>query len=82
MMLNFIKWVYKLITPNWAIYRHPDPNHFFKRRFTTRYKQKQQRVKNVWIIMGCVIVICPVIQFIVPILLFTSFVSFCILDET
>lgn len=81
-MLSIIKWVYKQLMPNWAKSRHPDASHFYQRRFTASYQRKKEKVKSIWMVMGCIMLMCPLIQFVVPILLFTSFVAFCILDET
>lgn len=74
--------VLQLFTPHWQAFKKPDPNHFYRRKFTKHYHRKKDTVKNVWIAAGCVMFAFPVIQFIIPTILFTSFIAFCILDET
>ncbi|WP_250658206.1 hypothetical protein [Alkalimarinus coralli] len=81
-MLDIIQWVSKVLTPKWAYQKKPDPEHFYRRRFTKQYSRRKKTVKNIWIVSGFMMLAFPLIQFIVPTLLFTSFVAFCILDET
>ena len=53
-----------------------------ERRKTTKYKKKQGIVKTVWIAMGLLMLINPVPPFVAAVSLFTTFLSFIILDET
>lgn len=52
------------------------------RRKTTKYKKKQSIVKSVWITMGLIMLTNPVPSFVAAVSLFTTFLSFIILDET
>ena len=60
----------------------PDACHPHRRRFTRRYRRKQQLVKSVWIGSGLLILTNPVIGVALAVGLATSFLSFMLLDET
>lgn len=60
----------------------PDPRHFHRRRLTRRYRAKQRIVKNVWIVAGCIMLCLPSLALILAGALFTTILSFLILDET
>ena len=60
----------------------PDPNHYHRRRFTAKYRRKQGIVKSLWISSGVVMLCFPVAPFVMGLGLFTTFLSFVILDET
>ena len=70
------------ILPSWAMCTEPDPLHSHARRYTTKYRRKQNMVKNLWIGMGVVMIALPSLSFIAALSLLTTFVSFIILDET
>ncbi|TQV73556.1 hypothetical protein FKG94_17840 [Exilibacterium tricleocarpae] len=61
---------------------NPDPAHFHRRRFTTKYHRKRGIVKNLWISAGLVMLTYPALPFVVGLSLFMIFLSFLILDET
>ncbi|WP_226661376.1 hypothetical protein [Microbulbifer aggregans] len=52
------------------------------RRYSRRYKIKRGWVKNLWIGTSLLMLCFPLLPFILAIGLFTSFLSFAILDET
>lgn len=52
------------------------------RRYSRRYKVKRGWVKNLWIGTSLLMLCFPLLPFILAIGLFTSFLSFAILDET
>ncbi len=56
--------------------RHP---HW--RRSTAAYRRKRRIVRDVWIGSGLAMLLLP-FKVLVPLLLFTTFISFAILDET
>ena len=60
----------------------PDPNHFHRRRYTSKYYRKRDIVKNLWISAGLLMLAYPVLPFVVGLSLFMTFLSFLILDET
>lgn len=52
------------------------------RRYTLKYRRKREIVKTLWISAGLVTLVCPVLQFAMCLGLFTTCISFAILDET
>lgn len=61
----------------------PDPAHPHRRRYTLCYQRKKGIAKNLWIISGISMLISGAAPAIVASLaLATTFVTFCILDET
>lgn len=77
-MLKFIEW----LLPEWALSPDADPTHSHRRRYTAIYKRKQNIVKNIWISAGLVMLALPAIPLVVALALFTTFISFVVLDET
>jgi hypothetical protein len=77
-MLRIIEW----LMPRWAVNSLPDANHCHRRRFTRAYKRKQEMVRSLWIYSGLVMVVIPVAPYVAAATLFTTFLSFVILDET
>ena len=77
-MLRVIEW----LLPDWALSSSPDPHHSHGRRFTRAYKKKQEVVKSLWIYSGLVMMVIPVAPYVAAATLFTTFLSFVILDET
>ena len=59
-----------------------DPNHPYKRLFTERYLAKKRIVKGIWIASGLLMLSFPLLPFVVTLGLFTTFLSFSILDES
>ncbi|MEH6625359.1 MAG: hypothetical protein V7739_02865 [Motiliproteus sp.] len=60
----------------------PDENHAYRRLFTKAYKAKKQIVKGLWIATGLLMIAYPLLPFMVTLGLFTTFLSFSILDES
>ena len=77
-MLRLIEW----LMPDWAQSTCPDPSHCHGRRLTAHYKKKQGVVKNLWIGAGLVMLLVATLPFVFSAILFTTFLSFVILDET
>ncbi len=77
-MLRIIEW----LLPDWARTTCPDPSHCHGRRLTKTYQKKQGLVKNIWIGSGMLMLLIPVPPFFIAAMLFTTFLSFVILDET
>ena len=59
-----------------------DDQHPHYRRFSKRYKRKQGVVKNIWIGAGLITLVFPFPHVAVALSLITTFLSFCLLDET
>lgn len=68
--------------PVWLMSDTPEDYHFHRRRFTQKYRNKQKIVRSLWFSMSLLVLAFPVMPFAVFVTLFTTFLSFCILDET
>lgn len=77
-MFDLINW----FLPSWARCTTADPRHAHGRRLTTAYKKRQGLVKNIWIISGFSMLVIPALPWMAALSLFTTFLSFTILDET
>ncbi|WGL17081.1 hypothetical protein PVT68_01980 [Microbulbifer bruguierae] len=60
----------------------PDDNDSHLRRYTYHYRVKRNWVKNLWIGSSLLMICFPLLPFVLGLGLFTSFLSFAILDET
>ncbi|MEW5249845.1 hypothetical protein [Microbulbifer sp. 2201CG32-9] len=62
--------------------RLPSPHDAQARRYTRAYRARQKRVKKLWL-GSCLLMLCfPLVPFVLALSLFTSLLSFAILDET
>lgn len=59
-----------------------DTNHPHYRRYSKQYKRKKGVVKDIWIINGMITLLFPLLEVAVVLMLLSTFISFCILDET
>lgn len=59
-----------------------DESHPHYRRFSARYKRKQSLVKNFWIGAGLITLAFPLLHVAFVLVLSTTLLSFCLLDET
>ena len=60
----------------------PDENDSHLRRYSRAYRIKRTWVKNLWIGASLLMICFPLLPFVLGLGLFTSFLSFAILDET
>ncbi len=60
----------------------PNEDDSHLRRYSRKYKVKRNWVKNIWIGSSLLMICFPLLPFILGLGLFTSFLSFAILDET
>ncbi len=81
-MLTNLEILLLLYCPKCYERRQPDENHPYRRLFTKKYQAKKQVVKGLWIATGILMIIYPLMPFIVTLGLFTTFLSFSILDES
>jgi hypothetical protein len=51
------------------------------RRYTRRYRKKQKIVRDMWIVSG-LLMLCVPLNFILALVLGTTFLAFMVLDET
>lgn len=72
----------RVFLPAWMADKRPDPNHFYRRCFTARYRAKRSLVKNVWIAAGAIMLCGPTAPMLLIVGLSASLISFIILDET
>ena len=75
-------WFCRCLLPDWTRNCAPDAGHFYRRRFTRRYRAKKRVVRDVWLGSGCVMLLIPVLPFMLALGLATILLSFVILDET
>ncbi len=78
----FYLWLRHCLLPSWLGALSPQRRHQLLRPQTQKYRRKRRIVKNVWLISGATMLINPVLYIILPLALFTTFLSFSILDET
>ena len=75
----FNRWFSPFSSVEWIPLETEHP-HF--RRYSPRYRRKRSLVKNLWLVAGCIILAFPFLPVLVFIFLFTTFISFSLLDET
>jgi hypothetical protein len=51
------------------------------RRYTRRYRKKRKIVRDIWIVSG-LLMLCVPLNFILALVLGTTFLAFMVLDET
>ncbi|SFG94821.1 hypothetical protein [Neptunomonas qingdaonensis] len=68
--------------PDWMRDQQPDSQHFYRRQFTKKYQRKCTIVRRLWVCSGLLILLFPTIPFAAAISLLSTFLSFCLLDET
>ena len=71
-----------LLLPEWMGSRQPDSRHFFRRKFTSAYRARLRWVRRLWIASGLLMLILPIPPVVITLGLFTTFLSFSLLDET
>lgn len=74
--------LYLYLLPDHLRDRRPDPDSPHRRRFTRKYKRKQELVRKLWIGAGLVILANPTVAMLLIVALPTTFVAFIVLDET
>ena len=70
------------LLPRWTRDHTPDPDHFYRRCFTAKYRAKKRLVRDLWIGAGAVMLLYPVPGFVLIVALLATFTAFTILDET
>ncbi|GGK61412.1 hypothetical protein [Amphritea balenae] len=81
MGFELLKFLVRLILPDWMQNREPDRAHFYRRKFTGAYRARKQLVTLLWCGSGLLMLLIPVPAFIITTALFTTFISFSLLDE-
>jgi hypothetical protein len=80
-LILFFRELKMLLLPLWLIHSAPDHKHFSHRRLTVHYRRRIKLVKAVWLGVAAILLVLPSPAFAVPLCLFSSFLSFSILDE-
>lgn len=83
----FVEFYLSLMARFWVAHYHrgefiTSPDHPCYRRSSLKYRKKQGVVKNFWIGASLIALVFPYLAVLVFLTLATTFVSFCILDET
>ena len=71
-----------LFQPNWVRHRNPDSEHFYRRTLTPQHRAKKRLIYYIWVSVLLTMLIIPSLAYAFAASLFTTFVSFMILDET
>lgn len=77
-----IAFLMTLVLPNWMQDKHPDEQHFYRRKFTSKHRAKRHKVKSLWIGSGLIALLFPLPAVLVTVFLFTTFLSFSLMDES
>ncbi|WP_293267797.1 hypothetical protein [Neptunomonas sp.] len=70
------------IIPTWMQNQQPDSTHFYRRQFTKSYQRKRLIVRRLWLCSIFLILLFPSMVFASVVGLLSTFISFCLLDET
>ncbi len=80
---ELIKRFFAPVTPEIIpVHQNTLADHAHYRRFTAKYRRKRSIVKSLWISAGLMSLMFPFLQFVCAMGLFTTCLSFAILDET
>jgi len=71
-----------LWSPVWMQDQTPDETHFYRRVFTKKHRVKRSKAKLLWIGMLLLMLFFPYPPLIVSLLLFTTFLTFSLMDES
>lgn len=82
MFRHLLRFILLLLSPTWMRDKTPDEAHFYRRLFTAKHKAKKDKAKLLWIAVLLVILIFPYPPLIVATLLFTTFLTFSLMDES
>ena len=82
MFWSLIRFYSGFLLPEWMSNRQPDSQHFFRRKFTSQYRARLRRVYWLWLASSCLMLVLPVPAIVIPLALFTTFISFSLLDES
>ncbi len=79
---QLFKFMLSLLLPEWMRNRQPDQYHFYRRKFTARYRAKKRRLAWLWLAAGMLMLLVPMPSFVISTSLLMTFISFSLLDET
>jgi hypothetical protein len=83
-LLSFYWGLFSLMLwkPVWMNSEAPEAQHFHRRRFTTDYRLRQKLVEKIWLFAALLLLCFPSLPLAIAGVLFATFLSFCILDES
>lgn len=81
MGFSLIRFYLQLLLPEWMSNRHPDSRHFYRRKFTDAYKERLCWAYRIWLGSVLLMLAIPSPPVIIGLGLFTTFLSFSLLDE-
>ncbi|MDO6564917.1 hypothetical protein Q4488_16165 [Amphritea sp. 1_MG-2023] len=82
MGFSLICFYLQLLLPDWMSNRYPDGDHFYRRRFTAAYKARLRWAYRLWLGSALLMLTLPSPPIIIGLGLFTTFISFSLLDES
>ncbi|MGH1462700.1 MAG: hypothetical protein ACRBB6_11740 [Neptuniibacter sp.] len=82
MFRHLLSFLVHRISPVWMHDHTPDEGHFYRRFFTAKHKAKRGKAKLLWIGGLLFILLFPYPPLIVATLLFTTFLTFSLMDES
>ncbi|WP_286238016.1 hypothetical protein [Neptuniibacter halophilus] len=82
MFRHLLAFLLMLLAPGWMRDRTPDEKHFYRRFFTRRHRAKRSKAKLLWIAALCLMLFFPYPPLMVALLLFTTFITFSLMDES
>ncbi|MGY8871802.1 MAG: hypothetical protein ACKVJE_15295 [Pseudomonadales bacterium] len=81
-MKLLMKMLWLAIIPAWMQNEQPDSQHFYRRQFTKSYQRKRLIVRRLWVCSAFLVLLFPTMAFASIVVLLSTFLSFCLLDET
>lgn len=81
MGMALLRFYLHLLLPEWMDNQHPDSRHFFRRKFTPAYRARLRCVRRLWLGSGLLMLALPIPPVVISLGLFTTFISFSLLDE-
>lgn len=81
-MKFLLQMVWLALVPAWMRNQQPDSKHFYRRQFTKSYQRKRLIVRRLWVCSAFLVLLFPTLVFASIVGLMSTFLSFCLLDET
>ncbi len=81
MGIALLRFYLYLLLPEWMSNQYPDSRHFFRRKFTSAYRARLRCVRRLWLGSGLLMLALPIPPVVITLGLFTTFISFSLLDE-
>lgn len=82
MFLHLMLFLVSLWAPDWMRDQTPDAEHFHRRRFTNKHRNKRKRVRYIWLSAATLWCLNPSVPMMIFVGLLSTFLSFSLLDES